>query len=165
MDVAINHEEIIALFRQASVDGEFSGRCFRDAVLEVKRLYALILFVARVVQESFDELLVILNAIVEEEMNFVFRVVHREDFVEELLEEGRWVLDENRDKDCEGSLLLFVFDVVVSAPETLTVGECVCKIISVVVEVNFTRTVAVDERWVGVEFFVEKFGLAYLVNN
>jgi hypothetical protein len=85
---------------------------------------------------------------VDENVNFLFRIIHRENFIEIFLQKWRWVFDKKRDEDFEGIFLFFVFDVVVSAPIALTVDEGSREVISEVVEVNFTRAVAVDERWV-----------------
>lgn len=115
-------------------------------------------------EEGFNQLLVILNAVVDENMDFLLRVVHREDFVEEFLQEGHRTLDEECDEHCEGRLLCLILDVVLFAPLALSFGECACEVISVVVEMDFARSVAMHDRRVGAEFLVDEVRLALSID-
>lgn len=145
MNVRVDDEEIIALFGQTSIDCEFSCCCFSYSILKVQRFDAQEFFVSRVLQESFDEVRVIFNSIVDEKMNFVLWVVHRENLIKILLQKRHRSFDEKRNKNREGIFLFLILDVVLRAPTTLSIDESVCEVICKAVEVDFRRSIAVDK--------------------
>lgn len=131
--IGVNDKEIIALLGQAAIDGQFSCCRLTDSIFKIESLDWDEFLISSVFQERISQLRMIFHVIVHEQVNFVFRVVQSQDFVEEFLKERRGCLHKQRNQHSERFLFIFR-NVVFQACHTLAINKSSRKVISKIVQ-------------------------------